>query len=256
MNPINISELNWAYEEKKILEDVNVNIIKGKLTGIIGPNGSGKTTIAKLMTKLLKVDSKTVFVDEEDLAHIKIPDLAKKMAMVPQSSAIDYDFTVFEVVMLGRTPHIKRFHKESEEDYNIVKNAMLETDTWHYRDRYINQLSGGERQRVIIAKALAQEPKILVLDEPVTYLDIHHQLQIMKLIRDLSDKKNITIVTILHDLNYALKYCDFVVLLNDGGVYKSGIPKDVVTAEHIKKVYDIDVNMIKHPVTNLPHIIF
>lgn len=256
MNPIKIDQLNWSYDEKEILKGITLNIEEGKFTGIIGPNGSGKTTVAKLISKLLKTSHETVYIDDKDLSHIKVQDLAKRMALVQQSSEIDYDFTSFEVVMLGRTPHLGRFDRESKEDYEIVKRAMTETDTWQYKDRLINHLSGGERQRVIIAKALAQEPKILVLDEPVTYLDVHHQYQIMELVKKLSEIRNITIVIILHDLNYALKYCDYVALLNNGEIYKYGKPEDVITLEHIKKVYHIDVNMITHPITNTPHIIF
>lgn len=256
MNPIKINKLNWSYGDTKILTDISLDISHGKFTGIIGPNGSGKTTVAKLLSKLLDADSETVYIEGKDLSDIKISELAKKMALVPQSSDIDYEFTVYEVVMLGRTPHIGRFQRESAVDFDIVKKAMKDTDTWQYRDRYINQLSGGERQRVIIAKALSQEPKILILDEPVTYLDVHHQLNLMELIKKLSEERNITIVTILHDLNFALKYCDYVIMLNEGKIYKHGIPEDVVTKEHIKNVYDIEVNMISHPVTNSPHIVF
>lgn len=256
MNPIKIDNLNWSYDEKKILNSITLNIEDGKFTGIIGPNGSGKTTLVKLISKLLKSDKNTVSVNNKDLTHTKIHDLAKVMALVPQSSEVVYEFTVLEVVMLGRTPHLGRFDRTSKADYEIVKKAMQDTDTWQYKDRFINQLSGGERQRVIIAKALAQEPKILILDEPVTYLDVHHQIQVMDLIKKLSESRRITIVTILHDLNSALKYCDYVALLNDGEVYKYGIPKEVVTVNNIKSVYDIDVHMIKHPITNTPHIIF
>lgn len=256
MKSLSIKNLNWSYSEKKILDDISVEIGSSLFTGIIGPNGSGKTTMAKLLSKLLPIEKKTVFVDKEDLSRIKIKDLAKTMALVPQSNTVTYDLTVFEVVLLGRTPHLKRFEQEKKEDFDLVKLVMEETDTWQYRDRLIHQLSGGERQRVVIARALAQEPEILILDEPVTYLDVHHQLQVMELIKSLSQKRNITIVVILHDLNHALKYCDQVIMLNDGKIFNHGSAENVVTKSNIKEVYGIDVYMIEHPVTKQSLVIF
>lgn len=256
MKPIKIKHLNWAYDQKKILNDITLDIEGGYFTGIIGPNGSGKTTMAKLLSKLLKSEERTVFINDQDLTDIKVSNLARTMALVPQSSSITYDLTAYEVVLLGRTPHLKRFERESQKDYDLVKQVMVETDTWQYKDRLIHQLSGGERQRVIIARALAQEPKILILDEPVTYLDVHHQLQVMTLIKQLSVSRKMTIVTILHDLNYALKYCDQVMMLNNGEIFKYGNPNDVVTIENIRAVYNIDVSIVNHPITNKPLVVF
>lgn len=256
MNQLNTSQLHFSYDQKKILDDITLNLEEGKFTGIIGPNGSGKTTLAKLMSKLLKAEKNTVYIDQKDINQIRIAELAKTMAIVPQASQINYDLTVYDVVLMGRTPHLKRFQPESDYDLQVVEEVMKKTDTWQYKDRLIHQLSGGERQRVIIARALAQEPKILILDEPVTYLDIHHQLQIMSLIKELSIASDMTIIMILHDLNYALKYCDHVVMLADGQVYKHGHPSDVVTIDHIKDVYQIDVNIIEHPVTKHPMVVF
>lgn len=256
MNPLRTEHLDFAYDQRSILNDISLDIEGGSFTGIIGPNGSGKTTMAKLLSKLLKSEKKSIYVNNEDISSIKVAELAREMALVPQSSSINYDLTVYEVVLLGRTPHLKRFQRESHSDHEIVKKALMDTDTYQFKDRLIHQLSGGERQRVIIAKALAQEPNILVLDEPVTYLDVHHQLQVMSLIKDLSKQRNMTIVIILHDLNYALKYCDHVILLNEGKVFKYGDPHEVVTPEHIKAVYNIDVNIVSHPVTRQPLVVF
>lgn len=256
MDSIHVKNLNFSYDQKRILDTINLEMKSGVFSGIIGPNGSGKTTYAKLISKLLKPDHSTVFVENNDINDIKISELAKHMAMVPQASSINYDLTVYEVVLMGRTPHLKRFQRESEHDFKIVKEVMEETDTWAFKDRLIHQLSGGERQRVIIARALAQEPKILILDEPVTYLDIHHQLQVMSLIKKLSTSRKMTIIMILHDLNYALTYCDHVTLLSEGKVFKHGQPGDVVTVDHIKSVYNIDVCIIDHPITEKPMVIF
>lgn len=256
MTKLTVEDLSFAYDQKIILKDIQMTLEDGKFTGIIGPNGSGKTTMAKLMSRLLKPKDQGIYLDQRDINELKIIELAKEMSVVPQATQINYDLTVHEVVMMGRTPHLKRFQKLSKADEIIVEEVMHDTDTWQYKDRLIHQLSGGERQRVIIARALAQQPKILILDEPVTYLDIHHQLQIMTLIKSLSEKRQITIVMILHDLNYALKYCDHLILLSEGKVFQHGKPYEVITKEHIKEVYHIDAHIINHPETNQPMIIY
>lgn len=256
MKSLSIKNLNWSYDEKKILDEITVDIKSSLFTGIIGPNGSGKTTLAKLLSKLLPVDKKIIYLEKMDLSQIRIKELAKTMALVPQSNTVTYDLTVFEVVLLGRTPHLRRFEQEKKEDFELVKSVMIETDTWQYKDRLIHQLSGGERQRVVIARALAQEPEVLILDEPVTYLDVHHQLQVMALIKSLSEKRKITVLVILHDLNHALKYCDQVIMLNEGRIFKYGSPINVVTQDNIKEIYDIEVHMIEHPITKQRIVIF
>lgn len=256
MSQLYVEKMDFSYDQKQILHDISLKIKPGEFTGIIGPNGSGKTTFAKLVSRLLKAEDKTVYVNQYDINDFKISNLAKVMAVVPQATSINYDLTVYEVVLMGRTPHLKRFQKETSRDLELVEQVMKKTDTWQFKDRLIHQLSGGERQRVIIARALAQEPEILILDEPVTYLDIHHQLQIMNLIKTLSADKHMTIIMILHDLNYALKYCDHVVLLAEGQVFKYGTPQEVVTKEHIKSVYHIDVTIMDHPVTSFPMVVF
>lgn len=256
MNPIKIKNLSWAYDQRMVLDNIDLKIDKGFFTGIIGPNGSGKTTLAKTITKLLDVKDDIIYINDVDIHNIKYGELAKEMALVPQVSEINYDLTVYEVVLLGRTPHLSRFQRPSEKDFNLVKEVMTETDTWQYKDRLIHQLSGGERQRVIIARALAQSPTILILDEPVTYLDVHHQIQVMNLIKKLSLSREMTIVMILHDLNYALKYCDQVILLNQGHIDQYGKPEAVITEENIQRVYGIDVSIIKHPKTNQSLVVY
>ncbi|EET85300.1 ABC transporter related protein [Clostridium carboxidivorans P7] len=154
---------------------------------------------------------------------------------------------------MGRSPHISRFQQESKEDYDIVENAMKITNTWHFRDKYINQLSGGEQQRVVIARALAQDTDIILLDEPISHLDIHHQIEILDTIKSLS--KKVTIIAVLHDLNLAAQYSDYLILVNKGSIAFQGTPEEVLIEENIKKVYDINMCMIKNPVTGKPYII-
>ena len=177
------------------------------------------------------------------------------MAVVPQDSAIAFSFSVFQVVLMGRTPHLRRLQSESEKDIAIAKRAMEFTGTWQLADRMVNELSGGERQRVIIARALTQEPQVLLLDEPTSHLDISNQLEIMDLLKQLCAEKKLLIVGVFHDFNLAARYCDSVILLKKGKIVAAGKTSETLTSENIKEVFGIDVIVNKHPVTNLPYVI-
>lgn len=255
MYPVEVKKLSHSYDTTLILKDVSLKVNKGDFAGIVGPNGSGKTTLVKNIMRTLTPDKDTVFLSGEDVRSLSTKNLAKVLGAVPQTNVIEYDFSAHDIVLMGRAPHIGRFKRESENDYKIVEAAMRKTDTWHFKDRSVKELSGGERQRVIIARALAQEPDVLVLDEPVTHLDIKHQIGLMELTKDLCQEKGITVIAILHDLNFAISYCDHVMLVHDGEVIKSGKPINILTEENIKSVYDIDVCIVAHPKTGKPYIV-
>ncbi|QXM06852.1 heme ABC transporter ATP-binding protein [Crassaminicella indica] len=253
--PIEIDHLNWSFGENNILKNISVKIAEKKFTCIIGPNGSGKSTLLKNILKLLSPHKKSIYIYSEDVVNLKYKDLARKIAAVPQNTMVDFDFTVMDIVLMGRSPHLKRFEVESEEDFQIVKKAMQLTNTWHLKDRGIHKISGGERQRVIIARALAQQSQILILDEPISNLDIHHQIEVLNIAKELCTNKNITVLAVLHDLNFAIQYSDYLILLNKGEIIAEGLPEQVITKKNIKKVYNIDVYMMKNPITGKPHII-
>ncbi|BEP27737.1 ABC transporter ATP-binding protein [Helicovermis profundi] len=255
MNNVEIKNLNYSYVNKEIIKDISLSISHGSFNCILGPNGSGKTTLVKNIVKLLYPSKDTIYISNKEINEYKRKELSRKIALVPQSTIIEYDFTVEEIVMMGRMPYQKRFKTETEEDYLIVKESMIKTDTYVLKDRFINNLSGGEKQRAIIARAIAQEPQVLVLDEPVSYLDIHHQVEIMKLIKKLSLEKGITVITILHDVNLAIEYADNIVLLKDGKVYSSGSSENIVNEKSIKEVYDVNVAVIKNPITGSKYVI-
>ena len=177
------------------------------------------------------------------------------VAYVPQATQIGFDFTVEEVVMMGRYPHLKRFQSEQHKDHEIVEKAMKATGVWALKDKFANELSGGEQQRVVVARALAQEPKLLILDEPISHLDLHHQVELMELIRNLSKKEGITVVAIIHDLNLAMDYSDYVMMMSGGKVHAFGKPKETISAESIRSIYNLEVCMIENPVTGNPHVI-
>lgn len=245
---IEINNLCFSFE-KEVLKNININIEKGKFYTILGPNGSGKTTLLRILSKSLHMEKGEISINGKDLSQIKANTLAKEMSVVPQSTDIEFDFSVQDIVLMGRTPHIPRFCSESEKDVEIAMTAMKSTNTWELRNKSINTLSGGERQRVVVARAIAQETEIILLDEPISHLDIHHQIEIMNQLKQLNQNKNITIIAVLHDLNIAAAYGDHMILMHDRRVYKDGTPEEVLTEDIIKKVYGLDVYITKNPKT-------
>lgn len=245
---IQINNVSFSFEHE-VLKNININIEKGEFYTILGPNGSGKTTLLRILSKSLDMEKGQIFIDENELSQIRSKTLAKKMAVVPQSTEIEFDFSVQDIVLMGRTPHISRFSSESEKDMSIAMNAMKITNTWELRNKSINALSGGERQRVVVARAIAQETGIILLDEPISHLDIHHQIEIMNQIKQLNENKNTTIIAVLHDLNLAAAYSDHMILMHDCRVYKQGTPEEVLTEDIIKQVYGLEVYITQNPKT-------
>src|SRR5271157_3469562 len=252
---LNVNGVECRYGSTKILENVSLTMKEGDFVGILGPNGSGKTTLLKSIGRTLKPYKGAVLLDNKDIYSLKSVDVAKQMAVVPQDNAISFNFTALEVVMMGRSPHLTRFEMESEKDMAIARKAMNLTNTWHLAQRPINELSGGERQRVIIARALAQEPKVLLLDEPLTYLDIINQLEIMDLIKSLCVSEGLIVMAVVHDLNLAARYCNYALLLKKGHVFAAGSLDEVMTSENIKSVFQVDAMVKRNPVTNSLYII-
>ncbi|MCD6101256.1 MAG: ABC transporter ATP-binding protein [Candidatus Marinimicrobia bacterium] len=240
---LNINGITFFYDSVKALDDITFEVNEGEVLGVIGPNGSGKTTLLRCINMALKPKVGTVFIDGENILELDRKDIAKKIAVVPQNSTIRFPFTLFDIVLMGRTPHLGRLDRETPEDIEIAKKAMKITKTLHLADRLIDEVSGGERQRVIIARALTQEPKILLLDEPTLHLDINHQLEILELIKKLARKNKLIVILTSHDLNLASRYCDRLVLLNTGRIYSIGKPQNVLTRDNIREVYNIEVEI-------------
>ncbi|MCX5687164.1 MAG: ABC transporter ATP-binding protein [Candidatus Omnitrophica bacterium] len=251
---LKFKNISSGYNNIKVLKDISFDIAKGDFTGIIGPNGSGKTTLLRAATKIIKPFKGEIFLEEKNLANMPLKELATVMAVVPQNTAFMFPFRVIDVVLMGRTPYVKRFGFESRKDLKIVLEALEFVDALHLKDRFIDELSGGERQRVIIAKAIAQEPRILLLDEPTTHLDISHQVQIFDLLRRMNKESGLTIVSILHDLNLASDYCDKLILLNNGTIKSKGAPSEVLDYKTIEEVYKTVVIVKENPLTLRPHI--
>lgn len=255
VSSINIKDLHWKYGDHLILDDINIEIEKGKFYSIVGPNGSGKTTLLKNILKHLEPKKNTLYIEDIDVTTLSSNDMGKRIASVPQNTRIDFEFTTLDIVMMGRTPHLKRFEIEGEMDLKICREAMEKTDIWRFKDKLIQELSGGEKQRVIVARAIAQQADILLLDEPISHLDIHHQVELLETVSDLNEKKEITVVAVLHDLNLAAQYSDYIFLLSQGKVLSYGEPEDVIREEIITKAFKTNVCIIKNPITGKPHVI-
>lgn len=251
---INVKELLYQYGDFTALAGVTFSTEEGAFLGIIGPNGSGKTTLLKLLSRALRPAGGCVLLDELALAEIQQKELARRMAVVTQDGDAGSLFTVDEVVTMGRAPYLGRFQSESPADLQIVRRALELTNCLHLRKRSLAELSGGERQRVMIARALAQEPRVLLLDEPTSHLDIGYQQEILDLVKHLSTAQGVTVVAVLHDLNLAAYYCTTLLLMNAGRVFACGPPAEVITTENISTVYRTRVLVTPHPVLGTPHI--
>jgi len=255
MVSLDVNGVECRYGSIKILENVSLSMKEGDLVGVLGPNGSGKTTLLRSVSRTLKPHKGVILLNEKDIYSLKSIDVAKQMGVVLQDNTISFTFTALEVVLMGRSPHLSRFQMETANDMAIARKAMDLTNTWHLAARPINELSGGERQRVIIARALAQEPKVLLLDEPLTHLDIVNQLEIMDLVKSLCAKEGIIVMAVVHDLNLAARYCNYALLLKNGKVFAAGSLDKVLTNENIKSVFKVDAMVKKNVVTNSLYVI-
>jgi iron complex transport system ATP-binding protein len=251
---IDVQEISFRYAAQWVIENLSFHAERGEFWGIIGPNGSGKTTLLKILYGLINPQKGKVFIDGGELGRMKRTDIAKKIAVVPEETHMSFPFTCFEVVLMGRSPYLGRLQFEGRDDFEIARRAMSLTDTDHFSNRPINELSGGERQRIFIARALAQEPKIILLDEPTSNLDIGHQVEFYDLISRLNREEKLTILTVSHDINVASEYCRKIILLKGGRIFKMGSPKVVVVEESIRQVYGSRVLVDENPVTKSPRI--
>jgi iron complex transport system ATP-binding protein len=254
-NLLKAEGLSGGYLRDTVVKKISLEVRTADFLGVIGPNGSGKTTLLRLLTKVLPVRQGSVFFSGENINRITLNDFCRKAAFVSQETAVNFPFTVMEIVLMGRIPHLGRFQAEGKKDISIAEDAMAMTDTLRLKNKMIDELSAGERQRVLIAKALAQEPRLLFLDEPTSHLDIGHQIQVLDLLRTLNHSQKLTIVMVLHDLNLAGEYCNRIVLLNRGEVFAQGAPEEVLTYQNIERVYKTVVVVNKNPINQKPYVI-
>lgn len=238
-----VKNLSFSYGKNKILKDVSFQIQDGQITTIMGANGSGKSTLFSLMTKNLYPRKGKIFLRGKNIQNLVLKDFARKVSIVHQYNTSSDDITVERMVSFGRTPHMKMMQGRSDEDERLIQWAMEVTNIEKYRNREASRLSGGQRQRVWIAMALAQNTKILFLDEPTTYLDIRYQIEILELVKKLNQEFGITIIMVLHDINQTIYFSDKVIGLKDGLVAVQGNPQDVISRESIKQLYGIELDV-------------
>lgn len=252
---LKIQNLSAGYYQEDIIKDISLDVNQGDFMGIIGPNGSGKTTLLRLVTRILHPWKGRIYFQQQNILQMDLKEFCCQVAFVSQDVATSFSFTVMELVLMGRIPHLKRLQFESKKDIEIAEGALSVTDSLNLKEKRIDELSAGERQRVIISRALAQEPVLLFLDEPTAHLDIGHQIQILDLLKKLNRQNNLTIVMVLHDLNLASAYCNRIVLLHNGAIFKEGTPEKVLTYQNIEAVYKTVVLVSDNPVTKKPNVI-
>lgn len=252
---LRINNLSGGYHRQDVIKGLSLEVHRGDFLVIIGPNGSGKTTLLRFLTRVLSFREGEVLYREENILRMNLKQFCRKVAFVAQGLAADFSFSVMELVLMGRIPHLKRLQYETKKDIQIAQEKLTLTDALNLKDKRIDELSAGERQRVIIAQALAQEPELLFLDEPTAHLDIGHQIQILDLLKKFNQQNKLTIVMILHDLNLASAYANRIALLDKGAVFKEGKPEEVLTYQNIEAVYKTVVLVNNHPVTGKPNVI-
>ena len=249
MSLLDVKSLSYMYDEKVVLDQISLGIKSGEILGILGPNGCGKTTLLKNLNKNLKPHGGCVLIDGEDMEGISKKEIAQSIAAVPQSNEIRFAFTVREIVTMGRMPFQESFRGETSADIEIINKAMEQTGLNEFADRFINTLSGGERQRAIIARAITQTPKIILMDEPTLHLDINMQFEVLDLIQKLSKENGLAVVIVSHDLPMVTRYCDRMILIHEHKVFAMGAAEEILTKENMRTVFNVDAELEKDPRT-------
>lgn len=242
---LSIEHLNLSIKQRTLLENISLKTKDGQFVGLIGANGSGKSTLLKTIYKTLKPDSGEIYLDELNILHSSEKKVAQNLSVVSQFNELSFDLTVKQMVMLGRTPHKRLLEQENKQDLQIVEHALKTTNLLDYQDRSFLSLSGGEKQRVILARAIAQDPHFMILDEPCNHLDIRYQLEIMEIVKNLG----IGILAALHSLEDACRYCDELYVLKQGHVLAHGKPEEILTEDLIEEVYGVKCKIYQNPIT-------
>ena len=245
-------QVSVTLSRKEIVKQASVQVKQREFVALLGPNGSGKTTLLKSIYRVLKPSHGVVLFDGEDINNLSHRETARRMGVVSQFNNLSFDFTVEEMVLMGRAPHKKAFDRDTEEDYRIAEEALRRVEMLDFRDRSFSTLSGGEKQRIILARALAQQVEMLILDEPTNHLDIKYQIQIMDVVKSLG----VGVLAALHDLNLTLMYCTYVYVLKNGRIVAHGPTEEVITEQLIRDVYEVECSVARHPVSGQLNVTF
>ena len=249
---LNVENITYSINSKLIVDGVSLGVEEGDFVGLVGPNGCGKSTLLKSIYKVYKPDSGKVFIDGKDTAHMSAKETAREMSVMQQENIVEFDMTVFDMVMLGRFAHQRMFHNDMAAEKKIVLEGLKEVGLEGYEERSFLSLSGGEKQRTLVARALVQQAKLIVLDEPTNHLDIGYQYQIMNILK----KQKLTVFSSIHDLNVASCYCDRIILMKKGHIVDTGTPAEMFVPEKIKLLFGVDTEVNLNAYTGKPNIVF
>jgi len=252
---LEIKNLNFSYGKNHVLDNINISATSGEFIAIIGPNGAGKSTLIKIVDGILHARSHTVMLEERAIDKISRRNLARIIAYLPQESSFTFNYTVREVVLMGRFPYINGVWAYTKEDYQIIREMMILMEIDGFVNRSFNELSGGEKQRVLIASALAQQPKIILLDEPTSALDIHHQIAIYQILKKLQKEQNLTIIVVTHDINLAAQFCERIILMGAGKIIRDGDPEEVLQFQLLQDTFGVKVYIDINPLTRSLYIL-
>lgn len=251
---VRVEGLDFSYGNKSILKNINLSIKTGSFVSIIGPNGSGKSTFLRNLSRYLKPQKGVIMLGDDDIRKLSQKEISKRISVVPQNILMEFDYKVKDIVLMGRYPYVKRLKGETAEDIKIAERAMKYTNTLEFSNRHFSELSGGEKQRVILAQALAQQPRVLLMDEPISHLDLQYQVEILDLVKKMTLEEGLTSIAVLHDLNMASTYSDYIIMMKEGKVFCKGEPEKVLTVENIARTFNTNVSISKNPITGKPYI--
>jgi len=252
---LKINNLSVFYGDRQILHDIQLEVKSGEIVVLLGPNGAGKSTLIRSISGVIPIRNGNIFVDQKDVTSLSTMERARHISVVPQAVSIPPAFTVWETVLLGRTPYLNFLGQTSAKDEAIARQALEQVDVIHLIEKRMNEISGGEQQRVLLARTLAQDTPILLMDEPTTHLDISHQIDLLKLITKQAREKKLTVLIALHDLNLAAMFADRIAIVQNGLLCVAGTPQETLTSEIIHSVYNVPVHVVSHPQTGAPFII-
>ena len=253
---LELTDVTFRYGARAVVAGISCALSAGRFVGVLGPNGSGKSTLMRLAAGLLSPDSGEVRLAGRDLTRCSRMEVGRQIALLPQEAVLPMAFTGREIVGMGRTPHLGWLTAEGARDRAVVQRALTLVGAAHYADRRVEELSGGERQRLLFARVLAQEPDVLLLDEPTVHLDLTHQLAVLDTVRDLKQTADLAVLGIFHEINLAIEYCDELLFMMNGRVVAQGRPETVVTSDLIREVYGVDMPIVSHPESGRPAVLY